>query len=57
MPADPSSGDFYKRLGVAPDAKPEEIKAAFRAMRKELHPDSRPESLRGHFNRMMQNVN
>ncbi len=57
MNANPSSADFYERLGVAPDATPEQITAAFKAMRKELHPDSRPESLRRHFDGQMQNVN
>lgn len=55
--ANPSSADFYERLGVAPDVTPEQITAAFKAMRKELYPDSRPESLRQHFDKLMQNVN
>ena len=57
MNADPSSPDLYERLGVSAEAGQEEIKSAFKAMRKELHPDSRPESLRGHFDAMMKNVN
>lgn len=57
MNANPSSADFYERLGIAPDVTPEQIAAAFKAMRKELHPDSRPESLRRHFDKLMQNVN
>jgi hypothetical protein len=34
--------DLYALLGVAPDATPEEITAAFRALAKQLHPDRGP---------------
>jgi DnaJ-class molecular chaperone len=59
MQADPSSADFYKRLGVAPDATPEGIRMAFVAMEKgkEVHPDGKPPPLQDHFTHMLQNVN
>lgn len=34
--------DFYKVLGVAKDAKPEEIKKAYRKLARENHPDANP---------------
>lgn len=34
--------DYYKTLGVAKDAKPEEIKKAFRKLARENHPDAKP---------------
>ncbi|AZZ41468.1 molecular chaperone DnaJ [Acidipropionibacterium jensenii] len=34
--------DYYKVLGVSKDAKPEEIKKAFRKLARENHPDSHP---------------
>jgi len=34
--------DYYKILGVAKDAKPEEIKKAFRKIARENHPDQHP---------------
>jgi curved DNA-binding protein CbpA len=55
--ASPASEDLYERLGVAPDATPDQIRSAYKAMRKELHPDARPEPLRAHFDGLMQNVN
>lgn len=57
MHANPASADLYERLGITQDANQEEIRAAFKAMRKELHPDSRPDSLRSHFDQLMKNVN
>ena len=33
---------YYHTLGLDPDAKPEDIKAAFRRRAKELHPDRNP---------------
>lgn len=37
-----ASKDYYKVLGVSKDAKPEEIKKAFRKIARENHPDSHP---------------
>lgn len=34
--------DYYKVLGVSKDAKPEEIKKAFRKLARENHPDAHP---------------
>ncbi|MGO4957268.1 molecular chaperone DnaJ [Luteococcus sp. Sow4_B9] len=34
--------DYYKTLGVSKDAKPEEIKKAFRKLARENHPDQHP---------------
>src|SRR5919112_2234196 len=34
--------DFYKVLGVSKDAKPEEIKRAYRKLARDNHPDQNP---------------
>ena len=34
--------DYYKILGVPKDAKPEQIKKAFRKIARENHPDQHP---------------
>jgi molecular chaperone DnaJ len=34
--------DFYKDLGVSPDASDKDIKAAFKKLSRELHPDANP---------------
>ena len=34
--------DYYKVLGVAKDAKPDELKKAYRKLARENHPDSKP---------------
>jgi curved DNA-binding protein CbpA len=33
--------DYYKELGVLPDAPPEEIRAAYKRLVLELHPDKK----------------
>lgn len=40
--SDWANKDYYKVLGVSKDAKPEEIKKAFRKIARENHPDSHP---------------
>lgn len=39
--------DFYAALGVAPDASPDDVSAAFRALAKQLHPDRSGEHSEG----------
>ena len=39
--------DYYKVLGVSKDAKPEEIKKAFRKLARENHPDQHPGDAEG----------
>ncbi|AFV88549.1 MAG: molecular chaperone DnaJ [Acidipropionibacterium acidipropionici] len=40
--SDWANKDYYKVLGVSKDAKPEEIKKAFRKIARDNHPDSHP---------------
>lgn len=35
----PESADFHERLGIEPEASPDEIKKAFRTLAREHHPD------------------
>jgi len=39
---EPSAVDLYARLGIAPDASPSQINAAYRRLARALHPDSAP---------------
>lgn len=55
--SDPRNLNYYERLGVPQDATPEEIKAAYKGLRKQFHPDGRPESYRAHFDAMMAGIN
>lgn len=41
--ADPSSSDYYARLGVRPSASPEQIQTAYRKRARETHPDRNPD--------------
>lgn len=41
--------DYYKILGIAPDATASEIKQAFRSLAKQYHPDCGQGSCREHF--------
>jgi molecular chaperone DnaJ len=36
--------DFYKELGVSSDAKPADVKSAYRKLASELHPDKNPDN-------------